>query len=67
MYLKVAIGTDDVYKSAAAAKLVTKEVGGKIIRPPGPIPKIHTKITAFLDTDGFETVRNRKPHENYIL
>ncbi|CAN6691393.1 unnamed protein product [Malus baccata var. baccata] len=55
-YAQVAIGTDDVYKSAAAAKLVTKEVGGKIIRPPGPIPKIHTKITAFLDTDGFETV-----------
>ncbi|KAB2605990.1 lactoylglutathione lyase [Pyrus ussuriensis x Pyrus communis] len=55
-YAQVAIGTDDVYKSAAAAKLVIQEVGGKIIRPPGPIPKIHTKITAFLDTDGFETV-----------
>ncbi|CAB4277860.1 unnamed protein product [Prunus armeniaca] len=55
-YAQVAIGTNDVYKSAAAVELVTKEVGGKIIRPPGPIPQIKTKITAFLDTDGFQTV-----------
>ncbi|KAI5333763.1 hypothetical protein L3X38_023895 [Prunus dulcis] len=55
-YAQVAIGTNDVYKSAAAVELVTKELGGKIIRPPGPIPKIKTKITAFLDTDGFQTV-----------
>ncbi|CAL9017666.1 unnamed protein product [Prunus brigantina] len=55
-YAQVAIGTNDVYKSAAAVELVAKELGGKIIRPPGPIPKTKTKITASLDTDGFQTV-----------
>ncbi|XP_008226879.1 PREDICTED: putative lactoylglutathione lyase isoform X2 [Prunus mume] len=55
-YAQVAIGTNDVYKSAAAVELVTKELGGKLIRPPGPIPKTKTKITASLDTDGFQTV-----------
>ncbi|KAM2960858.1 hypothetical protein FF1_030503 [Malus domestica] len=55
-YAQVAIGTNDVYKSAAAVRRVTKEVGGEIIIPPGPIPKIDTKITALLDTDGFQTV-----------
>ncbi|RXI03476.1 hypothetical protein DVH24_004128 [Malus domestica] len=55
-YAQVAIGTNDVYKSAAAVRRVTKEVGGEIIIPPGPIPKIDAKITALLDTDGFQTV-----------
>ncbi|XP_050369816.1 lactoylglutathione lyase GLX1-like [Argentina anserina] len=56
-YAQVAIGTDDVYKSSAAAvKQVVQELGGKIIRPPGPIPFLGSKITAFLDSDGFETV-----------
>ncbi|KAL6196303.1 hypothetical protein ACLB2K_031918 [Fragaria x ananassa] len=54
---QVAIGTDDAYKSAAVVvEQVIQELGGKIIRPPGPIPVIGTKITAFLDSDGFETV-----------
>ncbi|CAI0431097.1 unnamed protein product [Linum tenue] len=49
-YAQIAIGTDDVYKSA-------EEVGGgKITRQPGPLPGINTKITSFLDPDGWKTV-----------
>ncbi|KAL6199141.1 hypothetical protein ACLB2K_028928 [Fragaria x ananassa] len=33
-YQKLAIGTDDVYKSGAAVELVNKELGGQTIRPP---------------------------------
>ncbi|KAL5731220.1 lactoylglutathione lyase [Ranunculus cassubicifolius] len=55
-YAQVAISTEDVYKSAAAVELVTKELGGKITRQPGPIPGLNTKITAFLDPDGWKTV-----------
>jgi hypothetical protein len=53
LYLyQIAIGTDDVYKSAEAVK----QCGGKIIREPGPIPVINTKITACLDPDGWKSV-----------
>jgi lactoylglutathione lyase len=55
-YIKLAIGTDDVYKSAAAVKLVSEEVGGHIVYPPGPMPGTDTKITSFLDPDYFKTV-----------
>ncbi|WOL16208.1 lactoylglutathione lyase-like [Canna indica] len=55
-YAQVAISTDDVYKSAAAVDLVTKDLGGKITRQPGPIPGINTKITSFLDPDGWKVV-----------
>ncbi|GLT83292.1 hypothetical protein SLE2022_015890 [Rubroshorea leprosula] len=55
-YAQVAISTDDVYKSAEVVDLVTKELGGKITRQPGPIPGINTKITSFLDPDGWKTV-----------
>ncbi|XP_044497454.1 lactoylglutathione lyase GLX1-like [Mangifera indica] len=55
-YAQVAIGTDDVYKSAEVVNLVTQELGGKITRQPGPIPGINTKITSFLDPDGWKTV-----------
>nr|QIC53432.1 glyoxalase [Hemerocallis fulva]UZT75472.1 glyoxalase [Hemerocallis sp. DN-2022a] len=55
-YAQIAIGTEDVYKSAEAVDLVTKEHGGKITRQPGPIPGINTKITSFLDPDGWKTV-----------
>ncbi|KAG2678107.1 hypothetical protein I3760_12G128000 [Carya illinoinensis] len=58
-YAEVAIGTDNVYKSAAAVKLVTKELGGQIILPPGPIPQINTKITSFVDPDGWKTVSSQ--------
>ncbi|XP_065009514.1 probable lactoylglutathione lyase, chloroplastic [Musa acuminata AAA Group] len=51
-YAQIAIGTDDVYKTAEAIKLH----GGKITREPGPLPGINTKITACLDPDGWKTV-----------
>ncbi|KAL0559618.1 hypothetical protein IC582_004233 [Cucumis melo] len=51
-YAQIAIGTDDVYRTAEAIKLF----GGKIIREPGPLPGINTKITACLDPDGWKTV-----------
>ncbi|XP_010915890.1 probable lactoylglutathione lyase, chloroplastic [Elaeis guineensis] len=51
-YAQIAIGTDDVYKTAEAIKLY----GGKITREPGPLPGINTKITACLDPDGWKTV-----------
>lgn len=35
---------------------VTQELGGKITRQPGPIPGINTKITSFLDPDGWKVV-----------
>lgn len=49
---QIAIGTDDVYKTAEAIKLF----GGTITREPGPLPGINTKITACLDPDGWKTV-----------
>ncbi|KAF5944949.1 hypothetical protein HYC85_019026 [Camellia sinensis] len=55
-YGQVAISTDDVYKSAEVVNLVTQELGGQITRQPGPIPGLNTKITAFLDPDGWKTV-----------
>ncbi|PON94632.1 Glyoxalase I [Trema orientale] len=51
-YAQIAIGTDDVYKTAEAVKLS----GGKIILEPGPLPGINTKITACLDPDGWKSV-----------
>ncbi|KAA8525268.1 hypothetical protein F0562_007123 [Nyssa sinensis] len=51
-YAQIAIGTDDVYKTAEAIKLS----GGRITREPGPLPGINTKITACLDPDGWKSV-----------
>ncbi|XP_028802101.1 probable lactoylglutathione lyase, chloroplastic isoform X1 [Neltuma alba] len=51
-YAQIAIGTNDVYKTAEAIKLY----GGKIIREPGPLPGINTKIVACLDPDGWKSV-----------
>ncbi|KAI5068003.1 hypothetical protein GOP47_0016348 [Adiantum capillus-veneris] len=51
-YAQIALGTDDVYKTA---KLL-KEFGGRVTREPGPLPGINTKITAVLDPDGWKTV-----------
>lgn len=50
---QIALSTDNVYKSAEAIKLF----GGKIIREPGPLPGINTKITACLDPDGWKLVK----------
>ncbi|XP_070031026.1 probable lactoylglutathione lyase, chloroplastic isoform X4 [Nicotiana tomentosiformis] len=49
---KIAIGTDDVYKTAEAIRLG----GGKITREPGPLPGISTKIVACQDPDGWKAV-----------
>lgn len=54
--MQIAISTEDVYKSAEVVDIMTKELGGKITRQPGPIPGLNTKITAFLDPDGWKTV-----------
>ncbi|XP_078177460.1 putative lactoylglutathione lyase, chloroplastic isoform X1 [Carex rostrata] len=51
-YGQIAIGTDDVYKTAEVIKLC----GGKVTREPGPLPGISTKITSCLDPDGWKTV-----------
>lgn len=51
-FVQIAIGTDDVYKSAEAIRLS----GGKITLEPGPLPGINTKITACLDPDGWKSV-----------
>lgn len=51
-YAQIAVGTDDVYKTAEAIKLF----GGQITREPGPLPGINTKITACLDPDGWKSV-----------
>lgn len=51
-YAQIAIGTENVYKTAEAVKLN----GGKIVLDPGPLPGINTKITACLDPDGWKTV-----------
>ncbi|MCO5607945.1 hypothetical protein L7F22_062147 [Adiantum nelumboides] len=51
-YAQVALGTDDVFKTAEAVR----EAGGKITREPGPLPGINTKIFACLDPDGWKTV-----------
>ena len=52
VFEKIAIGTNDVYKTAEAIKLC----GGKIILEPGPWPGINTKIVACLDPDGWKLV-----------
>ncbi|KAK4365034.1 hypothetical protein RND71_016392 [Anisodus tanguticus] len=51
-YGQIAVGTDDVYKTAEAIKLK----GGEIVLEPGPLPGINTKITACVDPDGWKTV-----------
>ena len=45
-----------MYKSGEVINLVIQELGGKVTRQPGPIPGINTKITSFLDPDGWKTV-----------
>ncbi|GJZ16092.1 probable lactoylglutathione lyase, chloroplastic [Tanacetum coccineum] len=51
-YGQIAIGTDDVYKTAE----VVKAFGGDIVLAPGPLPVLNTKITACLDPDGWKSV-----------
>ncbi|KAL5207966.1 hypothetical protein ABZP36_032401 [Zizania latifolia] len=51
-YGQIAIGTDNVYKTAEVVKLF----GGQVVLEPGPLPGIGTKITAILDPDGWKSV-----------
>jgi len=51
-HTQIAIGTDDVYKTAEVVKLF----GGQVVREPGPLPGISTRITAILDPDGWKSV-----------
>ncbi|KGN64513.1 lactoylglutathione lyase GLX1 [Cucumis sativus] len=55
-YSQVVIGTDDVYKSAEIVNLITKELGGEITQPPSLDSQINSKITSFLDPDGWKIV-----------
>jgi lactoylglutathione lyase len=50
--MQIAIGTDNVYKTAEVVKLY----GGQVVREAGPLPGINTKITAILDPDGWKSV-----------
>ncbi|KAJ8531346.1 hypothetical protein K7X08_026780 [Anisodus acutangulus] len=50
-YGQIAVGTDDVYKTAETIKLY----GGEIVLEPGPVPGINTKIMACADPDGWKT------------
>jgi predicted enzyme related to lactoylglutathione lyase len=52
LHTQIAIGTDDVYKTAEVVKLF----GGQVVREPGPLPGISTKITSILDPDGWKSV-----------
>ena len=55
-WFQVVIGTDDVYKSAEIVNLITKELGGEITQPPSLDSQINSKITSFLDPDGWKIV-----------
>ncbi|KAA0056849.1 putative lactoylglutathione lyase [Cucumis melo var. makuwa] len=55
-YSQVAIGTDDVYKSAEIVNLITKKLGGKITQPPSLDSQMNSKIISFLDPDGWQIV-----------
>lgn len=65
MFKQIAIGTNDVYKTAEAIKLC----GGEIILEPGPLPGINTKIVACLDPDGWKLVSpfNRFPYMCFVI
>ena len=54
----MAIGTDDVYKTAEVVKLSE----GKVVREAGPLPGLNTKITAILDPDGWKSVSPPHAH-----
>ncbi|KAI4321962.1 hypothetical protein MLD38_035280 [Melastoma candidum] len=55
VYVHLAIGTDDVYRSAATVALVAEEIGGRIIRPPG-VDDRHVQSFSFIDPEGRKTV-----------
>ncbi|XP_022151011.1 lactoylglutathione lyase-like [Momordica charantia] len=52
-YSMLYISTDNVNKSAEAAKVVIKQLGGNLIIEPGLLPSINVKITGFSDPDNW--------------
>ena len=46
----------DVYKTAEAVKQLSGDLGGKVVREPGPLPGLKTKITSVEDPDGWKVV-----------
>ena len=56
MYFQVYISTDNVNKTAEAAKVVIKELGGNLIMEPVLVPTINVKMTGFTDPDGWTMV-----------
>jgi lactoylglutathione lyase len=60
---QIAIGTNDVYKTADAIKAC----GGKIVREAGPLPGINTKITAILDPEGWKSASDHYPQIYFRL
>jgi len=61
-FSQIAIGTDDVYKTAEAIKLA----GGKVTREAGPVPGYRTKITSCVDPDGWKTVCLNSHFQHYF-
>lgn len=55
-YAQVALSSEDVYKTAEAVKQLSGDLGGKVVREPGPLPGLKTKITSVEDPDGWKVV-----------
>lgn len=53
--MQLAIGTDDVYKTAPAVEMQM----GVSVRPPGALPSLNTKIYGCTDPEGFKTVSRK--------
>ncbi len=45
-----------MYKTAEAVKQLSGDLGGKVVREPGPLPGLKTKITSVEDPDGWKVV-----------
>ena len=60
---QIAIGTNDVHKTADAIKAC----GGKIVREAGPLPGLNTKITAILDPEGWKSASDHYPQIYFRL
>ncbi|XP_022932238.1 lactoylglutathione lyase-like [Cucurbita moschata] len=55
-YSMLYISTDNVNKTAEAAKVVIKELGGNLIMEPVLVPTINVKMTGFTDPDGWRMI-----------
>jgi lactoylglutathione lyase len=48
-YIQMAVATTDVYRSAEEVR----SAGGTVVREPGPVPGIGTKVAKVADPDGW--------------